>query len=178
MKPLLNADKVYTSSKKRKRKKGKEKLLVSLDVFDTALFRKVVRPTDIFDLVEDDIGCNFKEERIKAQDKARRRDSNYNIIDIYKYLPSQFSIKEELKAELLNCYPNSYILDLYNKQEADYIFISDMYLPSSVIAEMLERCGYKNPEVFVSCEMGACKGDGKLFQKVEEELGRKIYKHI
>ena len=31
---------------------------------------------------------------------------------------------------------------------------------------------------FVSCELRALKGDGKLFTKVEEILGRKISKHI
>lgn len=170
MKTLFNADKFYIQEN--------EKPLVSLDVFDTAIFRKVFRPTDIFNIIEDTVKRSFKEQRILAQDKARRISIFYNIMDIYEYLPSYFSIKEEIKAEIYNCYANPYILDLYNKQEADYVFISDMYLPSLVIKEMLERCGYRNPRVFVSCEMKGCKGDGKLFKRVEEVLGRKIAKHI
>lgn len=154
------------------------KPLVSIDVFDTAIFRKVVKPTDIFDLVEENVGHNFKTQRLLAQDKARRKSIFYDIVDIYRQLSLSLSPKAEIKEELLNCKANPYILDLYNKQEADYIFISDMYLPSKVIAEMLEICGYKNPEVYVSCELKACKGDGKLFTKVEELLGRKIQKHI
>ena len=154
------------------------KPLVSIDVFDTALFRKVYKPTDIYNIVEENVGHNFKENRILAQEKARRKDVYYNIVDIYRQLPFSLSPKEEIKTELLNCFANSYILDLYNKQEADYIFISDMYLPSAVIAEMLERCGYKEPKVYVSCELRACKGDGRLFTKVETLLGRKIQKHI
>ena len=154
------------------------KPLVSIDVFDTALFRKVYRPTDIYNIIEENVGHNFKENRILAQEKARRKDVYYNIVDIYRQLPFSLSPKEEIKTELLNCFANSYILDLYNKQEADYIFISDMYLPSAVIAEMLERCGYKEPKVYVSCELRACKGDGRLFTKVEALLGRKIQKHI
>ena len=152
--------------------------LVSLDVFDTAIFRKVYNPTDIFNLVEENVGHNFKAQRMLAQDKARKKDVYYNIVDIYRQLPFTISPKEEIKVELLNCKPNPYILDMYNKQEADYIFVSDMYLPSTVIKEMLERCGYKNPQVFVSCELRAFKGDGRIFAKIEGMLGRKIQKHI
>ena len=154
------------------------KPLVSLDVFDTAIFRKVFKPTDIFNLVEENVGSNFKAQRILAQDKARRKSIYYNIVDIYRELPFSLSPKAEIKTEILNCFANPYILDLYNKQEADYIFISDMYLPSTIITEILERCGYKNPKVYVSCELKACKGEGKLFTKVENALKRKIQKHI
>lgn len=154
------------------------KPLISLDVFDTAIFRKVYNPADIFNIVEDEVGHNFKTLRIAAQDTARKKDIFYNLIDIYKNLKFPFNPKEEIKAEYNNCEANPYILNLYNKQEADFVFISDMYLPSSVIKSMLEKCGYKNPQVFVSCELGALKGDGKLFKKVEEILGRSIDKHI
>lgn len=154
------------------------KHLVSLDVFDTAIFRKVFSPTDIFNIVEENIGHDFKRKRIEAQNSARKRSIYYNIIDIYKEMQPVLNPKEEIKAEYENCKANPYILSLYNKQEADYIFISDMYLPSTVIKSMLEKCGYKNPQVFVSCELKACKGDGKLFKKVEEVLGRKVDKHI
>lgn len=154
------------------------KPLISLDVFDTALFRKVFYPTDIFNIIEDEVGRNFKSLRIDAQNKAARKNPFYNILDIYKEFSICFNPKEEIKAEYANCYANPYILDMYNKGEADFIFISDMYLPSSVIRSMLEKCGYKNPKVFVSCEMKACKGTGRFFLEVEKAIGRKISKHI
>lgn len=151
--------------------------LISLDVFDTAIFRGVYRPTDIFRVVEDEVGHNFHNLRIDAQNKARRISIHYNIFDIYKYIP-QFNVKDEIKAEYANCRPNPYILNMYNKGKDDFIFISDMYLPEKVIKGMLERCGYKNPRVFVSCDYKACKGDGRLFKVVEQKIGRKIDKHI
>lgn len=151
--------------------------LVSIDIFDTAIFRKVYKPTDIFDIVEKEVGGNFKELRVRAQEKALRAIPSYTILDIYKYLP-KFNPREEIRAEYYNCEANPYILDMYNKGEADYIFISDMYLPSDVLKGMLEHCGYKNPEVYVSCEHGSTKAGGKLFKKVEALLGRKISKHI
>lgn len=151
--------------------------LISLDVFDTAIFRKVFKPTDIFCVVEDEVGHNFYNLRIEAQNKARRVSIFYNIFDIYKYIP-QFDLKEEIKAEYSNCYANPYILEMYNNSNDEFIFISDMYLPEKVIVGMLERCGYKNPKVFVSCDYKAVKSDGKLFKVVEEAIGRKIDKHI
>ena len=154
------------------------KPLISLDVFDTAIFRKVDNPTDIFKVVQDKIGGNFRADRILAQERARSKDVNYTLIDIYKSLPFPYSPKEEIKVEYENCQPNPYVLNLYNTVDADFIFISDMYLPSVVIQSMLEKCGYRNPRVFVSCEMGTMKGDGKLFLKVEKVLNRKISKHI
>ena len=154
------------------------KPLVSLDVFDTAIFRKVFYPTDIFNVIEDVVGNNFKQLRIEAQNKAARKYPHYTFLDIYKEMSYPFNPKEEIKAELYNCKANPYILNLYNKQEADYIFISDMYLPSVVIKSMLEKCGYKNPQVFVSCELKASKGNGRLFSEVESILRRKISKHI
>ena len=154
------------------------KPLVSIDVFDTAVLRKVFKPTDIFNLVEENVGNNFKVARLLAQEKARKKNIYYDISDIYRLLPFTLSPKAEIKEEILNSEANPYILDLYNKQEADYIFISDMYLPSAVIVQMLEKCGYKNPNVFVSCEFKALKGNGLLFTKVENFLKRKIQKHI
>ena len=156
----------------------KLKPLISLDVFDTAIFRKVFNPTDIFSVVEDKVGNNFRTLRMTAQSAAARKFPYCTLIDIYKELRIPFSPKEEIKAEYENCKANPYILNMYNKAEADYIFISDMYLPSVVIKSMLEKCGYKNPQVYVSCELKAMKSSGSLFTKVEEKLKRKISKHI
>ena len=151
--------------------------LISLDVFDTAIFRKVFKPTDIFHIVEDEVGGNFHNLRIEAQNKARKVSAYYNIFDIYSYIP-QFNPKEEIKAEYANCKANPYILDMYNNSKDEFIFISDMYLPEKVIVGMLERCGYKNPRVFVSCDCKAVKSNGGLFKVVEGKIGRKISKHI
>jgi predicted HAD superfamily hydrolase len=152
--------------------------LISLDVFDTAIFRKVLNPTDIFNIVEEQVGHDFKTIRMAAQDRMRRKDIYYNLIDIYKESAFPFNPKEEIKAEYNNCKANPYVLNMYNNTDADFIFISDMYLPATVIKSMLEKCGYKNPQVYVSCEYRALKGDGKLFIKVEKALNRRISKHV
>ena len=39
----------------------------SIDIFDTALFRDVYEPADIFQLLEDVFGNNFKQKRTVNQ---------------------------------------------------------------------------------------------------------------
>ena len=145
--------------------------IVSLDVFDTALFRTVFEPKDIFKLIEDKVGKDFYKKRIEAEKKAAEEFTFYNLGDIYKYLP-EFSAFDELEMEYKNCIANFNILNMYNKNPEKYVFISDMYLPSYQIEGLLEKVGYKTPRVFVSCEMRAMKAGGKLFQKVQDKVGK------
>lgn len=151
-------------------------MINSFDVFDTALLRTVYLPTDIFKLVEQEVSRNFHDKRIEAEKKAREKNFFYNIYDIYEFLP-EFDVNLEIQMELNNCKANPKILELYNLNPSEYVFISDMYLPSEIIKKMLEKIGYKNPKVFVSCEMKAIKFDGSLFLKVQETLGQRITKH-
>lgn len=151
-------------------------MINSLDVFDTALLRNVYLPTDIFRLVEQEVANNFYNKRIDAENKAREKNFYYNIYDIYEFLP-EFDVNLEIKMELENCKANPKILEMYKKNPQGFVFISDMYLPSAIIKQMLEKIGYENPKVFVSCEMKALKWNGELFQKVQNALGDKIQKH-
>lgn len=150
--------------------------LRSFDVFDTAIFRKVFEPEDIFYLLEEEYGNNFAQKRIEAENKARVVNPYYTLRDIYAFLP-EFSIENEINMEMNNIFANKEILEEYNKDPENSVFISDMYLRADDIKRILENVGYKNPKVFVSCEMRAYKANGSLFHKVEEELGRKIDKH-
>ena len=154
------------------------KPLVSIDIFDTAVFRDVFQPKDIFKEIENKIGNNFYKVRVEAQSSAGAKSAYYNILDIYNLMPKKFNPKDEILEEIKSTRANPYILELYNSKEFDFIFISDMYLPSSVLKVLLEHAGYKNPVVFVSCEERALKATGDLFLKVQDKVGRKIYKHI
>ena len=148
--------------------------MISIDVFDTAIFRDVYEPTDIFKLVEQQVGSDFYKRRIQAEKNASKL-SFYNIDDIYRHLP-EFDVSKEIEMEFKHIYANQEILDMYLKNPLDYVFISDMYLPSHIIKKMLSQCGYEDAEVYVSCEEKCNKGSGELFKKVERRLG-KITKH-
>jgi len=146
----------------------------SFDIFDTAIIRKVFLPTDIFKVVEEKVGNDFFNKRLRAEKLAREDKKYYGIKDIYKHLP-EFDMQVEIDTEFENCIVNREILEKYNPNNT--VFISDMYLPSKILKQILENAGYKNPEVYVSCEMNACKSDGKLFKKVEKKTGKTISIH-
>ena len=146
----------------------------SFDIFDTAIIRKVYHPTDIFKVIEEKVGGDFYNKRIQAEQFAREDKKFYGIKDIYKYLP-EFDMSDEIEAEFENCTANIDILRQYDSENT--VFISDMYLPSKILKQILENAGYKNPEVYVSCELNACKAEGKLFKKVEKKTGKKIAVH-
>lgn len=150
--------------------------LRSFDIFDTAIFRKVFEPQDIFTLIEEERGDNFKEKRIEAEKKASEKNHFYTLEEIYEFLP-EFSMEDEINTEVANIYVNKEVLEEYNKDPENSIFISDMYLTSDKLKKILEGVGYTNPKIFVSCEMKAYKTGGKLFRKVEKKLGRQISKH-
>ena len=146
----------------------------SIDIFDTAIFRDVYQPTDIFQLLES-VYPGFKQKRIDAEAKARSKNVFHSYKDIYTYLPG-YNPEDEIKVELNHIYPNPKILSMYKRNPSRYVFISDMYLPSSTLKQFLEKCGYENPRVFVSCEEKCNKGSGLIFEKVERIVG-KITKH-
>ena len=67
--------------------------VVSFDLFDTLVMRKVLRPTDIFDIVarelseRDQIRIDFKAQRIEAERQCYRQIDRYcTIRDIYRRL--------------------------------------------------------------------------------------------
>ena len=151
--------------------------MISLDVFDTAIFRTVYFPQDIFWEMErcGVVASGFAEKRISAERSASIKNPHYTIKDIYTFLPGE-DFGTEIVFEESNIYANPEILTMYLENPNNFIFISDMYLPSYVIMTFLSKCGYANPRVYVSCEHCATKVTGELFRKVEAIVG-KIDRH-
>lgn len=148
---------------------------VSFDVFDTLLKRNVGKPSDVFDLIQLRLEKeeDFKEKRIVAEQKARRKSNEeITLDDIYENYDAEEYLKNKLKSLELcieqQCLTiNPYIIDFYNyciRYKKVYI-ISDMYLPSNFIANVLLNngiTGYK--KLYVSSEYGKTKKDGTLFE--------------
>lgn len=164
---------------------------VSFDIFDTLLFRTVLSPEDVFDIVQyrynekhDNKIRNFKETRTRYEIKLRDSDKNSEITleKIYNSLPYTEEIKKELcylekNTEINNCIPNMPMLELmqkcseYNKK---IIIVSDMYLDRDTIEKMLRKIGITcRYRLFLSSEEGVTKKSGRLFPKVIDILGVK-----
>ena len=149
---------------------------VSLDVYDTLLVRPYVRPKDVFrhiELKEDAPG--FVEERIAAEKRCMASPLPTTLDRIYEEIPEQYKhLKEkELEYESNPVCPKR-ILETYRKILAEHkvVMVSDMYLPSEFIQDLLKKNGIDGYERFyLSSVDGVSKGKGNMFDYVANDLG-------
>lgn len=165
--------------------------VISFDVFDTLICRKVKNPQEIFYLVGYEVLGNeeaaekFKNDRIKAEKKAREIlfYKEVDFADIYSFFDEgKYNLnklmKSEIDCEIRMAFPNDKIIEFYEYaklQEKTIFLISDMYLTKDVIENMLKKCNIKDyNKLYVSCEYNCNKLTGKLFEKVAAENGIKL----
>lgn len=165
----------------------------SFDVFDTCLLRKCGSPYNLFPILSMNAFPQFVEDNIRQELVLRRiiaerdlyRNPKATVYDFYTYieakysdLPYQKSPEElafaEIELEKNMAIPSKQIRDNICKlreRGRKIVFISDMYLPQSVILEMLIESGlFKDGDaLYVSCEYGCTKQSGKLFEFVKEK---------
>ncbi|EPU1006073.1 HAD family hydrolase [Vibrio cholerae] len=158
---------------------------VSFDIFDTAILRNVIEPTDIFTIVEKFKGIKgFTNKRIRAELKARKNSNEEDITidEIYKYLPYNPDIERDVELDF--CIGNKVILDLYRyavSKNKKVIFISDMYLDEATIKKILERCGYTSYDgLYISGVVKKSKATGTLYQyvKAKHDLSTDTWLHL
>ena len=83
--------------------------IVSFDVFDTLITRKVLHPTDVFSLVSlfaeqrMIISFDFRELRLEAEKSLAESEfkNSYSILDIYKEIAQRGNLTEEDASQLL-----------------------------------------------------------------------------
>ena len=173
--------------------------LASFDIFDTTLIRKCGKPENIFYILAHKLYPNDKAKREDfllwrkgAESKARKNTpgKDVTIEDIYsseelcgfaEYTPAKF-IEAEKCVESENLITNPHIKDIIKaKREQGYTicFISDMYLPSSLLKDILlrEKCIKDDETVYVSCEENARKSNGALYRKLKEQLKPQLWEH-
>lgn len=172
---------------------------ISFDIFDTLLLRNVLFPKDIFTLlgryaknefkIED-----FKEIRIRAEEKSRKKENNYetSLSQIYGVIRqegiAEDTIKKleqkelDLETEFLTANPFMQKIFNYAKNQGKQILLlSDMYLPQSFIKKILEKAGYtEGYSLYVSSECNKTKADGSLYQLVykQQALQKDNWLHI
>lgn len=184
--------------------------VLSLDVFDTCLLRQVAHPTYVFDLIEQELAYTgglqrfsggsygFCELRVRAESRARTRLSQsqktpeVTLDEIYAELMrmtgmamADASLLKDLELEFERrvIVPNPEILALArdaHERGLLVVYVSDMYLPSAVIAELLARSGFDVApgHVFVSAEYRKAKWSGDLFHIVANTLSIALRKFV
>ena len=184
---------IFIDSKTVNINKAKKKCLkykyVSFDVFDTLIKRNVDAPIRIFDILDNfakEMGIDdFKNLRLNTESTLRQKQPFMTIEDIYVQISKKINkdvsekLKEtEIKIEKSYCQRNYDIYELYKflrKNNKNIIAISDMYLPTNVINEILINAGYQIDKLYVSCDCKAKKRNGRLFQYVLENEKIKTY---
>lgn len=169
---------------------------VSFDIFDTAVTRSVLKPVDVFTLVEkifrergNKPKFDYKTVRLKSERKAREKAwlikncAETTLDEIYLCMGEDFGIdrisaeklkKIELDVEMKICTQNKFIHELYTYclgKNKIVIFVSDMYLPLDIVNLILENTGYSTfHKIFLSSSLGLTKSKGELYTYLLDEL--------
>lgn len=170
-------DKLLLDTIKKQINKAK---VVSFDIFDTLLVRPYVRPTDLFEHMEQIENIpGFAQARILAEQKSRQLYPNLediSIHDIYRVIEEKFKRLKDVEityeSSILQVNPKvKKVYDYAVKQKKKICIISDMYLPEKVLLKILQDKGYKNIEkIYVSSTYNKMKCSGNLFRVVLQDL--------
>lgn len=153
--------------------------VISFDIFDTLVMRKVYSLIDIFYIIEK----NFRRELengfsfVEVRKKVTGLLENATIDEIYAELRKLEGwddglterIKQyEIEVENQMIVPRRDMVKLYNelKKTKEIYLVSDMYLPSAVLQKILLRCGIiiEQEKIIVSCDVKKSKADGTLWE--------------
>ena len=166
-------------------KRISKKEYVSFDIFDTLIKRDVKKPTDVFLVIEHNYEIyDFYKRRIEAEKIARKGKVDTTIDEIYDIYNELYlnnineaekikKIEKQVEYEL--CVQNKLLKKVYDfciENNKKVYLISDMYLSSEILKEILEKNGYsKYEKLYVSCEYNKTKANGELYKYIIQELG-------
>lgn len=170
--------------------------VISVDVFDTCVARLVDRPSGVFDLLQEHVvrarqddsrWTGLSQARIQAEwERRRERDfaSEVTLAEIYEKLQAILEMSRseadwihdrELKIESSVCVAVPGVadwLDTCRTGAFTVAFLSDTYLPSHFVRNLLVRLGLSSEidHVIVSSDYGYMKATGRLFSTLLERL--------
>lgn len=163
--------------------------ILSLDCFDTLIWRNVNMPVDVFhdlDIPEADM-----EKRVRAENRARKalvlksKKNEVTIEDIYTSMFLEADgqqvaecIEKEMQAEALHCFAFKPVSDLIadaKDRGLKVMIVSDTYLPEPLLRRLItdvagQETADRIDRIFCSCDYGASKAGG-LFKHVLADLG-------
>lgn len=164
--------------------------LASFDIFDTTLLRRCGLPENVFEILAcklfpDDPGKREAFVHWRSfQAYGHTLDEIYSSVsetDFPPYSPAQLA-GAEMETESLMLRANPAVKKLIERKRAEgytILFLSDMYLPSRFLESVLRRegCLQGDEQVVVSCEHGATKARGSLYDKVRQLLSPDTWEH-
>lgn len=171
--------------------------VVSFDIFDTLITRTIYEPDDVFRLMSQIIAdkygkkVDFLKVRKSAEAAATAKFGPMTTIDkIYVEVAKDKTIgdiamdikKLEIDIETRICVPRSDMVDVFNAVKAmgrHVILVSDMYLNRAEVVGLLRKCGIGGyDELIISCEVGARKDDGSMWQMLFSGIRKDNFIHV
>lgn len=167
--------------------------IISFDIFDTVLMRRVCEPADVFSLVDKDtegsLPLPFSEMRKSAQ-RELLRECEPDIYQIYTRMGEKYGLSREVCAALMESELQmerevllvrdkmKECMAYCRKRGKQFYFVSDMYLPSEILGRFLGELGITGyAGILVSCEHHMTKSQG-LFRILKERAKGATYLHI
>lgn len=161
--------------------------ILSLDCFDTLLWRDTHAPRDIFSALDgpSQLQRQLAEQRARIASALRTHSNEVALSDIYAALaPNATSreraamVEQELNAEANHCFGFMPVIKLMQAARARglmVIIISDTYLNSTELGALIAAAAGDEvraliDRIFCSSEHGVSKGEG-LIGKVVKKLG-------
>lgn len=168
--------------------------IISFDVFDTLLARKVDPPKYLKELAARNAVKRLSlpieahdlltrrlrvEAAICRSARERGEDEEFSISQVYECLCAGDSclsglsdrlMSLELEVEQAYCALMPHITNFLEELSSNYrlIAISDTYLPGSFLCALLKKCKIADffGGIYASCDYGCNKGSGKLFTEI------------
>ena len=166
---------------------------VSFDLFDTLIMRKVLEPTDVFALVQEDLekkgysNNNFRTRRVEAERKLKYP----NIREIYKQMSRDYLLSEEvlgiwmdteIEIERECLVPRKKMVEIFNyavERGKKVWILSDMYYPKEILHDLLNNMNIKGyRDIMVSCDYGADKESGGLYEIYQKKEQGNSFLHV
>ena len=170
---------------------------ISFDIFDTLITRTIFEPDHVFKLmgqiIESKYGkkVDFLRLRKEAEAIATEQYGSMTTIDkIYVEITKNKQIgdlaqeikKLEVDIETNLCIPRKDMVDVFNTLKSmgkHVILVSDMYLNRVQIVGLLHKCGIGGyDELLISCELGARKDDGSIWDLIFSNLMSDRFIHV
>lgn len=162
--------------------------IISFDIFDTLITRKVYLPQDVFDIVNKHISnkFSFKIDFVQLRNKASAMLNDQNVLldDIYSVIQQISNLNEkeikcikklELLIEEKVIVPRADMIKLLNQAVElgkKVYLLSDMYLPKDYLMKILKKIGVQIEEdnIWISGEMKISKFDKKMWNLFKEKI--------
>lgn len=172
--------------------------VVSIDIFDTLIKRKVLQPTDVFLFMDqwfEQISgrkFDFSHARVHAEQIARKSSKfeEVTLDEIYNVFCKENSIDEEIgkQAELKEIDTEKQLCELRNSivnlikyirsLGKTVVLTSDFYFSQPQLEELLSSLNAEYDDLIVSSQYRATKSTGRLYDVLLEKYSGKKILHI